>query len=149
MLFNDVLSDYRNDFNEYFGENVSPTHERGTYNDQQSVSSTNVYVSECLFKNCSSNSQGGAISTTSTQKLLVESSQFESCETSTGYGGAICIMSTASGQCIINKVCSIDCMTTSTSTTYGQFLYTELYDSLSTKNNCNPHFRKFIKFFSQ
>jgi hypothetical protein len=104
------------------------------YGSTQTLSNTNVYVSNCLFRSITSESSGGALSCTSVTCLLVESSSFISCKAN-GYGGAIYFCNTNSGQCVLHEICGCDCFSTSGS--LGQFSYIYVYNVASSKNYVN------------
>jgi hypothetical protein len=122
---------------DYFGGNQEPTHSQREYDTQQTPSVTSVYVSNCLFNGCISTSNGGALSCTSVTYLLVESSSFFSCRTSSSNGGAINFVNTNNGQFVIYGVCCNDCYSTITGTSRGQFAYTEVKYDVSFKNYVN------------
>jgi hypothetical protein len=104
------------------------------YISRQTPSGTSVYISNCLFKSISSSSDGGALCCTSVTHLLIESTSFFSCKTSSDEGGAIYFYNTG-GQCVLNEVCGYDCCSTYTSShSYGQFAYTTVNDAASSKN---------------
>jgi predicted outer membrane repeat protein len=105
----------------------------------QTLSDTNVYVSNCLFRSITSGSHGGAIYCTSVTCLLVESTSFFSCKTSNYYGGAVYFYNTNSGQCVLYEVCGYDCCSTYTSgsSSLGQFSYVYVYSVASSKNYFN------------
>jgi hypothetical protein len=121
---------------DYFpGTSPSYTFERRGFTTVQSTSSTYVFVSNCLFNGCTSTSNGGALScTSSVQCLLVESTSFFSCSTSGQYGGAIYFYNTNSGECVLHKVCGNDCISTYTSASYGQFANINVRNTISNKN---------------
>jgi hypothetical protein len=105
------------------------------YGTTQSLSDTNVYVSNCLFKSIMSSSSGGALSCSSSVTcLLVESTSFFSCKTSSG-SGAIYFSNTGSGQCVLHEICVYDCCTTNTNS--YQFAYIRVCNSISNKNYIN------------
>jgi hypothetical protein len=104
-----------------------------TYSSRQAPSGTGVYVSNCLFRSISSSSDGGALSGSSVTYLLVESSSFFSCKTSSRCGGAIY---DSGGQCVLHKVCGYDCYSTGTSP-FGMFIYNTVNDVVSSKNYVN------------
>jgi hypothetical protein len=103
------------------------------YRTRQTLSGTSVHVSNCLFKSTTSTSHGGALSCTSVTYLLVESTSFFSCSTSTRNGGAI-YFSYSSGQCVLYELCGYDCYSTYTSGPHGQFAYTMVNNAVSSKN---------------
>jgi hypothetical protein len=126
----------RTAWDDYFpGSSPSQTNATTKYTTVQSTSSTNVFVSNCLFIGCTSTSGGGALSCSgSVQRLLVESSSFFSCSTSSGQGGAIYFSNTNSGECALYKVCGNDC---STSGSYDLFLCVYGQNTVSKKNCVN------------
>jgi hypothetical protein len=80
------------------------------YTSKQTLSDTNVYVLNCLFNKCTSTGYGGAFyCTSSVTKLLVESTSFFSCNTSSTKGGAVYFYNKESGECVLYKVCASDC----------------------------------------
>jgi hypothetical protein len=108
---------FRTAWSDYFpGTNPTITLGPKEYDSRQTPSDTNVYVSNCLFNRFTSSSTGGALYCTSVTCLLIESTSFFSCKTSSGSGGAIHFYNTNNGQCVLNRVCGNDCcMTTSSS----------------------------------
>jgi hypothetical protein len=107
------------------------------YGTNQTLSGTSVHVLNCLFKSTTSTSHGGALSCTSVTYLLVESTSFFSCSTSTYYGGAI-YFSYSSGQCVLHEVCGYDCCSTYTSSgPHGQFAYIIVNNAASSKSYVN------------
>jgi hypothetical protein len=104
------------------------------YEQRQTPSAANVHVLNCLFRSVASSSSGGALyCSTSVTCLLVESSSFFTCKTSSGNGGAICFSDTGSGQCVFYKVCGFDCSAPS----LGKFSRVHVYDVSSSKNYVN------------
>jgi hypothetical protein len=125
----------RNAWEDYF--TGTPTNYNSTtYGTTRTLSDTNVYVSNCLFRSMTSGSHGGALCCTSVSYLLVESTSFFTCKTSGGHGGAI-YFSNSGGQCVLQGVCGYDCCSTYTSSSYGQFLYTSVNNGASSKNYVN------------
>jgi hypothetical protein len=125
-------------WDEYFpGSSPSQTFATTEYTKVHSSSSTNVFVSNCLFNGCTSTSgDGGALyCSSSVQHFLVESSSFFSCSTSSSSGGAIYFSS--GGECVLNKVCGNNCFSTSTSGSYGQFAAIYVQHTASNKNYVN------------
>jgi len=115
----------------------TPTKQR-LYTSTQTPSASSVYILSCLFNGCTSGSNGGALYCTSVTYLLVESSSFFSCTTSSRYGGAINFQNTNSGQCVLHKVCGYDCYSTNTaSRSDGQFSNTAVKNDASSKNYVN------------
>jgi predicted outer membrane repeat protein len=103
------------------------------YGTGQTLSDTNVYVLNCLFRSTTSSSHGGAIYCSSVQCLLVESSSFFSCRAGGSCGGAIYFANTGSGQCVFHEVCGYDCYTSSN----GQFSYVYVKNDASSKSYVN------------
>ena len=128
-----LLMHTRTAWNDYF--TGSPTLIQKTlYEGRQTPSYTNVYVLNCLFRYITSGSAGGALYCNSVTYLLVESSSFFSCKTSSS-GGAIYFVNTGSGQSVYYEVCAYDCY--STGGNIGQFSYNVVCDVASTKNYIN------------
>jgi hypothetical protein len=123
----------------FYGSSPSQTYVTTKYTTNQSTSSTNVFVSNCLFIGCTSESYGGALfCSSSVQRLLIESSSFFSCSTSSNYGGAIYFYNTNTGECVLYKVCGNDCYSTYTSSSSnGQFTYIFVQNTVSNKNYVN------------
>jgi hypothetical protein len=108
-----------------------------TYGSKPTLSGTSVYVSNCLFISFTSGSDGGALSLTSVTYLLIESTSFISCKTSSDYGGAI-YFSYSSGQCVLHEVCGYDCCSTYTGTySYSQFAHIVVNNAVTSKNYVN------------
>jgi hypothetical protein len=108
-----------------------------TYGSRPTLSGTSVYVSNCLFISITSTSDGGALSCTSVTYLLIESTSFISCKTSSQYGGAI-YFDNSSGQCVLHEVCGYDCCSTYTGTyTYSQFAHISVNNAITSKNYVN------------
>jgi hypothetical protein len=106
-----------------------------TFTSRQTPSNTGVYILNCLFKSIESSDAGGALScSSSAQYLLVESTSFFSCKTSSN-AGALYFYNTNNGQCVLYNVCGNDCCTTN-SNAY-QFVYIVVYNSISNKNYFN------------
>jgi hypothetical protein len=123
-------------WNDYFSGNSITLTLSDEYSSTQTLSESNVYVINCLFNNFTSGSNGGALSCTSATNLLVESSSFFSCKTSSDRGGAI-FLSNNGGQCVLHGICIIDCCSTYTSFSYYQFAYVRVNDGSLSKNYIN------------
>jgi hypothetical protein len=121
----------RTAWNDFFPSNPSYNLNSQTYNSRQTHSSTGVHISNCLFTSFTSSSAGGALYSTSTY-FLVESTSFFSCKTSSGNGGAI-YFSNGNGQCVLYGICGYDC----TSSSGVHFAYTNVYNTVSSKNYLN------------
>jgi hypothetical protein len=107
-----------------------------TYSSRQTFSSTAIYISNCLFKSITStSSHGGALyyCRSGTNYFLVESSSFFSCNTSSGYGGAIYVYNTDNCQSVLYEVCGYDCCSTHSSP-YYQFAWIRVNGGISNKN---------------
>jgi hypothetical protein len=128
-----LLMHSRTDWYDFFGG--TPTYSySSTYGTQLPLSGSSAYVSNSLFRSISSSSDGGALySTNSVTYLFIESTSFFSCKTSGSNGGAIYFYD-SSGRCALHEVCGYDCNSTSTGTSYGHFLYTQVYNSASSNN---------------
>jgi hypothetical protein len=103
------------------------------YTSRQSLSYTNIYVLNCLFRSITSSNAGGALSLSSVTDLLIESTSFFSCKTSS-YGGAV---SLHNGQFVLDGVCGYDCCSSNTGSSYGQFTYIGVNNIASSKNYVN------------
>jgi hypothetical protein len=110
-----------------------------TFSSRRSYTGAYIYVSNCLFISITSASLGGALHCTSATYFLVETCSFFTCRTSAGNGGAIYLVNTNDGQTVLHKVCGYDCCTTysSSSNSYGQFSYIDVYNVASSKNCVN------------
>jgi hypothetical protein len=105
------------------------------YSQKQTPSVANVYVSNCLFRSITSTSDGGALFlSTSVSFLVVESSSFFTCKSSSNRGGAILFINTNSGQCVFYAVCGYDC---SAPNYNSMFSRVDLYNAASSKNYVN------------
>jgi hypothetical protein len=124
----------RTAWNDYFTGNPTIFQQK-EYTAPQTLSGA-VYVSNCLFRSCTSSGHGGAFYCSSVTYLLVESSSFFSCKTSSYYGGAI-HFSNSNGQCVLHEVCGYDCISTRTGWSHGQFVYITVDYPLSSKNYVN------------
>jgi predicted outer membrane repeat protein len=126
----------RTAWSDYFTGSVT-TYNSETYGTRRTLSGTGVHVLNCLFRSITSpTSDGGAIYCTSVTYLLVESTSFFTCKTSSSQGGAI-YFSNSNGQCVLHEVCGYDCCSTYTSYSYYQFAYIYVNDGLSSKNYMN------------
>jgi hypothetical protein len=134
-----ILLNNRTAWNDYFpGIVPSRTYEKQETSTRQSFSDQSVYVLSCLFTNCKSSSNGGALHcSASVAYFLVGSSSFFSCNTSSRDGGAIYFENTGSGPCVLNEVCCYNCYSTYGSYSCGMFAYIRVYDSTSSKNYVN------------
>jgi hypothetical protein len=128
---------YRAAWNDYFTISNPKNLNSQTYSSRQTISDAYVYVLNCLFSSITSTSDGGALCTTSTTYLLIESTSFFSCRTSDDYGGAIYFSNTNNGQCVLYRVCGYDCYSTYTDYSNGQFAHLNVNNSLTSKNYVN------------
>jgi hypothetical protein len=125
-------------WNDYFTVTNPKNYNSQTYTSTQTLSDTNVYISNCLFKSITSGSSGGALSCTSVTNLLIESTSFFSCSTSAIYGGAIYFSNENSGQSVLHSVCGYDCCSTySSGYSDGQFARIDVKDGILSKNYVN------------
>jgi hypothetical protein len=123
-------------WSDYFTGSAT-TYNSQTYGTRQTLSDTSVHVLNCLFRSItSSTSDGGAFYCTSVTYLLVESTSFFTCKTSSQNGGAI-YFSNGNGQCVLHEVCGYDCCSTYTSYPYYQFACIVVNDAASSKNYIN------------
>jgi hypothetical protein len=130
-----LLMYIRTAWNDYFTGTATPQQPK-LYTSTQTLSGTNVYFLDCLFKSCTSSSHSGAFYCTSVTYLLVESSSFFSCTTSINHGGAI-FFSNGNGQCVLHEVCGYDCCSTRSGSSSYQFAYIYVNDAASSKNYMN------------
>jgi hypothetical protein len=126
----------RTAWNDFFPNSPTSNFTSQKYTSRQSSSAAAVYVSNSLFINCISGSDGAALYCSSPY-LLVESSSFFSCKSSNTWGGAICFYNTDNGQCVLHEVCGYDCCSTNTGESYGQFVYIRVKNDVSSKNYIN------------
>jgi hypothetical protein len=127
------MSEHRSAWNDYFSGTSQPQiiSQQTT---RQTPTNQCVHVLNCLFKSITATSAGGAVSCESVTYLLVESSSFFSCKTSSGRGGAIYFNNQNNGQSVLHTVCGYDC---STSNTYGQHIAIFVYNNAISKNYVN------------
>jgi hypothetical protein len=126
----------RTAWDDYFTGNKT-NYNSETYGSKPTLSGTSVYVSNCLFISITSGGNGGALSCTSVTYLLIESTSFFSCKTSSQNGGAI-YFSYSSGQCVLHEVCGYDCYSTYTgSSSYSQFAHIVVNNAITSKNYVN------------
>jgi hypothetical protein len=130
-----LLIQIRTAWNDYFTGTATPQQPK-LYTSTQTLSGTNVYFLDCLFSSCISSNYGGAFYCTSVTYLLVESSSFFSCKTSSQYGGAI-FFQNGNGQCVLHEVCGHDCCSTRSGDSYCQFAYIQVNNAASSKNYIN------------
>jgi hypothetical protein len=124
-------------WNEYFTGTPATTLVPGEYNSRQTPTGSSVYVLNCLFNKFTSGSYGGALYFTSATYLLIESSSFISCKTSSSQGGAV-YFSNSGGQCVFHSVCGNDCCSTySSGFSSGQFAYMSVNSGALSKNYFN------------
>jgi hypothetical protein len=124
-------------WNDYFSGTSIETTLSGEHKTRQNPSVSSVYVLNCLFKECTSGSNGGALYCTSVTSLLIESSSFFSCKTSSSQGGAIYFYN-GNSQCVLYGVCGYDCCSTYASgRSFFQFAYILVNNGASSKNYVN------------
>jgi hypothetical protein len=122
-------------WNDYFTGSAT-TYNSQTYRTRPTLSGTSVYVLNCLFRSITTPSNGGALFCSSVTYLLVESTSFFSCKTSSSHYGAI-YFENSGGQCVLYEVCGYDCCSTYASTSYYQFAYICVKNDVSSKNYVN------------
>jgi hypothetical protein len=130
-----LLIQIRTAWNDYFTGTVTPQQTK-LYTSTQTLSGTNVYFLDCLFRSITSSNYGGAFYCTSVTYLLVESSSFFSCKTSNNHGRAI-FFQNSNGQCVLHEVFGYDSCSTRSVTSYYQFAYIQVNDAASSKNYMN------------
>jgi hypothetical protein len=124
-------------WNDYFSGTSIETTLSGERKTRRNPSVSSVYVLNCLFNGCTSGSSGGALYCTSVTSLLIESSSFFSCKTSSSHYGAICF-SNSNSQCVFYCVCGYDCCSIYTSgNSYYQFAYINVNNGASSNNYIN------------
>jgi hypothetical protein len=121
-------------WNDYFSGTTPTNLPSQTYTSRPTPSGPSVYVLNCLFRSITSGSTGGALYCTSVTYLLVESTSFFSCKTSSGSSGAIYFYN-GGGQCVLYEVCGYDCSTPSNNG--FQFVYIVVNNTVSSKNYFN------------
>jgi hypothetical protein len=125
---------FRTAWSDFFEGNPSTPLTPKEYKERQTISGTNVYISNCLFNQCTHSSAGAALYSDSVTYLLIESTSFFSCKTSSSNGcGAIRF---TNGDCVLHKVCGNDCCSTNTGSWY-QFAEINAKSSTSSKNYIN------------
>jgi hypothetical protein len=131
-----LLLHFKTAWNDHFpGTSPLTTLYLQEYSQKQTPSVANVYVSNCLFRSITSTSDGGALFlSTSVSFLVVESSSFFTCKSSSNRGGAILFINTNSGQCVFYAVCGYDC---SAPNYNSMFSRVEMYNAASSKNYVN------------
>jgi hypothetical protein len=123
-------------WNVYFCGTSIETTLSGERKTRQNPSVSSVYVLNCLFKEFTSGSNGGALYCTSVTSLLIESSSFFSCKTSSNRGGAI-YFSNSNSQCVLYGVCGYDCCSTYAGGSSYQFAFIYVNDGPLSKNYVN------------
>jgi hypothetical protein len=122
-------------FTEVYGSVESlETFEGPEYNIGIYLNDTNVYVHDCIFRNCVSTYHGGAIFCSSNvNKLLIEQTSFISCKTLNSTGGAICFP--IIHQCVLSKICAFNCSSTCNGYSSRQFAYIAALSNVNNKNH--------------
>jgi hypothetical protein len=102
------MQQQRNAWNDYFS-GTSQAQLISQQTTRQTPSSQCVYVLNCLFQSITASSAGGALYCVSpVTYLLIESSSFFSCKTSS-QGGAIYFSNSNNGQSVLHTLCVNDC----------------------------------------
>jgi hypothetical protein len=118
-------------WNDFFDSGTPETIKQQTT--RQTPSNARVYVLLCLFNRCTSTDYGGALScSSSVEYLLLESSAFFSCTTTSDRGGGVYIYN-SNCQSVLHKVCGYDCYSNSV----GHFSYTRVKYTATSKNYYN------------
>jgi hypothetical protein len=126
---------FRTAWSDYFPGSYSNNCSSQLYTGRQTPSGAAVYVSNCLFISITSGSAGGSLFFSgSPQYLLVESTSFFTCKTSSNTA-AIYFSNTNNGQCVLQEVCCYDCWPTNNND--PQVTYIRVNDSPSSKNYVN------------
>jgi hypothetical protein len=122
-------------FADVYGNSYNPTNFTGpVYTQTLNTNDNNVYVHDCVFSYCSSSSNGGAlICGSNVYRLLVEQTAFISCSTLSGAGGGIYFSNSASGECVLSRICGYNCSSTGS----GPFAYIYLKNDVNNKNYVN------------
>jgi hypothetical protein len=123
----------RTAWNDYFTGTKQPNFNSQTITSRQTPTDTSVYILNCLFGPISTTSAGGALYCSTVTNLLIESTSFFSCKTSSN-GGAV-YFSNSGGQCVLHEVCGYDCCTTNSNS--HQFAYIYVNNDISSKNYIN------------
>jgi hypothetical protein len=126
-------------FVDVYGTGYSTSNFTGPeYTQSITTNAQNVYVHDCVFRDCSSTTEGGALSCgTSVNRLLVEQTSFISCKTSSSKGGAIYFYSTSNGQCVLSKICSFGCNLSYSGYNLGMCAYIYATSNNNYKNHVN------------
>ena len=118
-----------NDWIEHYGQNSGePTKKTKLPNTPQSFES-NTWLYDCTFQGLTDRAIDFS-SSSSSNKLLVEYSSFNTCSSS-GDGGAIYFGT--SGQCVLSSVCGVKCNTGNSQ--WGQFCYVWVSSGETNKNH--------------
>lgn len=102
--------------------------------------SGNVSVCNCVFRDCSSGDNGGALyyASSSYMWLLVEDTSFIRCTTTSNYGGAIYFnYKNNNKRSFINRACFFQCSASKTSSSSGQSLYIVIGSDFTNNNYIN------------
>ena len=125
-----LLVNSKTAWNDYFEGTVSPNLYSQTFSSTQTLSGTNVYVSNCVFSSITSSGHGGALSCTSASYFLVETSSFFTCKAN-DYGGAI-YFSNSDSQSVLHEVCCYDCCSANTGYSEGQIIRIYVNNAVSS-----------------
>jgi hypothetical protein len=132
------LVHFRTAWNDYYSTTNPTNYNSKTYTSRQTPVDTSVYISNCLFNGFTSTSgNGGALfCSTAVTYLLIESSSFFSCNTTSQYSGAI-YFSNNNGQSVLHKVCGNDCCSTYGYNPHCQFAMITVNNAATSKNYVN------------
>jgi hypothetical protein len=124
------------EWSDYFSGTPTTKLSSVKYTSQQTYSVSGVYILNCLFNVFTSTSDGGALYCTTATNLLIESTSFFSCKTSSVNGGAI-YFSNSGSQSVLYKVCGNDCCARTSGSSWYLFAYIRVNDAASSKNYVN------------
>jgi hypothetical protein len=127
----------KHEWNEYFSGTPVAKLSSVECTSRLTYSNSSVYILNCLFKEITSTSYGGALYCSSATNMLIESTSFFSCRTSSSDAGAIYFTNSES-QCVLYGVCGYDCCSTYASgNSWYQFAFITVNDVSSSKNYIN------------
>jgi hypothetical protein len=133
---------FRTAWSDYFSGSYSNNYNSQLFTGRQTPSGAGVYVSNCLFRSIKLTTYGALCCSSSAQYLLVESTSFFSCKTSS-HTGAIYFYH-SSGQCVLHEVCCHDCCSTNdnnpqvTCITVNNGASSKNYANYSSFSRCMP-----------
>ena len=138
-----VFSAKRTQFSDVFSNSDSSKFEdlkQQTRTVQYCPSKADASVANCLFHDCSSSSNGGAVSCSSSiERIFIEETTFTTCRTTNYYGGGIYFNNTNNGECVIFHTCALNCSSTCSGRDYsrGQYAFIRAKNTATSKNEVN------------